>query len=97
MYQIVIDSDVFIDIQDAVDWYNLQKKGLGETFFLHFDNELQRLAANPLAYAVKYDSIRCKLIAKFPYSIHYSVNEQLKIVAVVGVFHTSRNPDIWKG
>jgi hypothetical protein len=48
---------------------------------------------NPLTIQVKYESIRIHFIDKFPYGIHYLVDD--KIVRVFGVFHTSRSPKDW--
>ena len=47
MYRIIIDTDVLTDIQDAVDWYNDKKIGLGEEFFFAFEKETQLLKQNP--------------------------------------------------
>ncbi|WP_310558233.1 type II toxin-antitoxin system RelE/ParE family toxin [Flavobacterium sp.] len=44
---------------------------------------------------MKYNEIRCRKIEKFPFLIHYQINENLNIVTVFAVFHTSRNPEIW--
>ncbi len=96
MYKIIIDTEAFTDVQNAVDWYDQQRIGLGEEFFFAFDKENQQLRRNPYVFAIKYDYIRCKLIGKFPYNIHYFINEQFQTILVVGVFHTSRNPKLWK-
>ena len=34
-------------------------------------------------------------IEKFPYLVHYRVNEQTKTVKVEALFLTSRDPKIW--
>jgi len=34
-------------------------------------------------------------IEKFPYMVHYRVNEQTKTAKVEALFHTSRDPKIW--
>ena len=96
MYRIIIDTDVLTDIQHAVDWYNEQKTGLGEEFFFAFEKETQLLKQSPYICAIKYDYIRCKLIRKYPFLIHYSISEQFQTIIIAGVFHTSRNPKIWK-
>ena len=96
MYNVDIDTDAFADVQDAVEWYNQQKEGLGEEFFLAFDNEVKRICRNPFAFAVKYAKIRSKLTGKFPYGIYYEIDKEHKTVNVIAVIRGSRNPDIWK-
>lgn len=34
-------------------------------------------------------------IEKFPYMVHFTVDEKNGIVKILAVIHTSRNPDIW--
>ncbi len=96
MYNVNIDADAFIDVQEAVNWYNEQKDDLGEEFFLAFDNEVKIICRNPFAFAVKYRKTRSKLIKRFPYNIYYSIDEQFKTVEIISVIRGSRNPDIWK-
>ncbi len=95
-YKINIDFDALNDIQDAADWYELQLKGLGIRYKNQVKKQINSLKKNPHLYAIKYNEIRCRKIEKFPFLIHYKVNDQLKLVEIFAVFHTSRNPEIWK-
>jgi len=54
-----------------------------------------KLATQALYFALKYNDIRCMNIEKFPYIVHYRVNEQTKTIKVEALFHTSRDPKIW--
>jgi len=96
MYNVVIDTDAFIDVQEAVDWYNQQKQGLGEEFFTTFDNEVQRICRNPFAFAVKYRKTRSNFTGKFPYGIYYEIDNEKETVIVIAVVSSSRNSDVWK-
>lgn len=95
-YKINIDVDALNDIQDATDWYELQLKGLGIRYKNQVKKQINSLKKNPHLYAIKYNEIRCRKIEKFPFLIHYKVNDQLKLIEIFAVFHTSRNPEIWK-
>jgi len=93
-YKLFIEPESLNDIQEAVYWYNDRQKGLGKRFFSEVKKKFKTIIKNPF-YAVKYDDIRCVLIDKFPYLIHYKIEEDLKQIDVIAVFHTSRNPDLW--
>lgn len=95
-YKINIDIDALNDIQDASDWYEFQSKGLGNRYKNQVKKQINSLKKNPFLFAIKYNEIRCRKIEKFPFLIHYKVNDELKVVSVFAVFHTSRNPEIWK-
>lgn len=96
LYKLTIDVDALNDIQEAVAWYELQLKGLGIRYKNQVKKQINSLKKNPHSFALKYNTIRCRKIEKFPFLIHYKIDEELKMVIVFAVFHTSRNPEIWK-
>jgi ParE toxin of type II toxin-antitoxin system, parDE len=91
-----IDEDAPQDIQEITDWYNIQLKGLGTRFQIQVISQINSLKSNPHTCSIKYDDMRCILIKKFPFLVHYSIDETNLIVSIYGVLHTSRNPQIWK-
>lgn len=34
-------------------------------------------------------------VKDFPYLIHFTINDSLKIILIIAVIHTSRNPETW--
>ena len=95
-YKIQIDTDALEDIQNATDWYNLASKGLGTRFQKQVKAQINTLTKNPLAYGIRYSSVRGMLIKRFPFLVHFTVDDTNSIVKIFSVFHTSRNPEIWK-
>lgn len=94
-YKVSVDKDALNDIQQATDWYNEQIGGLGKRFQRQIKIQVNGLKFYPKIHQVRFADVRCALVKKFPFLIHYSINEKKKIVEVLGVFHTSRNPEIW--
>ena len=95
-FKIVFAPPVKQDIQEAVYWYNSKQKGLGKRFLNELKNHINIIKENPQSFAVRYDNIRCLPIKEFPFMIHYTVDIDNKTIYIYAVFHTSRNPDIWK-
>lgn len=91
-----IDVDALKDIQEAIEWYELQLKGLGQRYKTQTIKSINSLKKNPFVFSVKYNDIHCRKIEKFPFLIHYVIDENIKIITVFAVFHTSRNPEIWR-
>ena len=91
-----IEPEAFDDIQDAVDYYNSCKDGLGKIFFNTVDKNFDFLKKNYFSFAVRYDDIRCMPVKKFPYMIHYRVLESQETVSIKAVFCAHDNPDKWE-
>ncbi len=96
VFIIKIDEDALQDIQYITDWYNIKSKGLGTRFQLKVVSQIDSLRLNPQIYAIRYDDVRCMLITKFPFLVHYTIDERNFIISIYSVLHTSRNPRIWK-
>lgn len=81
------------DLQDAKSWYNNRKENLGEEFKLEVNNEMDYIGEFPLHYQSTYKELRQARVKRFPYSIFYLIEEEKQQIVIVGVLHTSRNPD----
>lgn len=91
---IIIRPDAEYELIEAYDWYETQKKGLGDKFISAIDNCIDSIIDNPEAYPIVHKKIRRALIGKFPFGIFY-LFEQEKII-ILAVFHLNRNPRVWK-
>ncbi len=94
-YKISIEQDALQDIQHATDWYNERVKGLGARFQKQVIAQINSLKINPLVYSRRYAEVHCMLIKKFPFFVHFTIDENVKQIEIFAIFHTSRNPEIW--
>lgn len=93
MYQLLISDESRLDIFDAYSWYESRLLGLGKAFELCLDAGLNSIQRNPQIFQKRYKHLRICFIDRFPYGIHYLIDEDT--IKVLGVFHTSRNPKNW--
>ena len=91
----VIDPRAMQDVQEAIEYYDEKQPGLGEEFEHHLNEHLQLIEKNPF-FQVRYDDIHCLPLKRFPYMIHYTIQEDQQIVTVQAVLNTFRSPRIWK-
>ena len=90
----LIQAEAEADIKDAYQWYESQRKGLGESYLLCIEEALSRISRTPLIYAIIYKDIRRALIHRFPFGVFYIEGEVN--ITVLAVLHARRNPQSWK-
>lgn len=95
-YKVRIKDKAFSDIEEITGWYNEQSPNLGFRFQKSLRKQINTLSFNAYSYHVRYNNIRCMVSIKFPFLIHYSIDEVNQIVEIFAIIHTSRNPKIWK-
>ena len=76
-------------------WYNEQKKGLGKRFKDSLKTELAEVKRNPFTRSFRYDGVRFAAVKKFPYAVHYTINEDTPIIIIHTVFGFKEDPDKW--
>jgi len=91
----VLDPRAIQDIQKAIDYYEEQQPGLGVQFEDSLNEYLRKLEQNPF-FQVRYDNVHCLPLKKYPYMIHFTIDEQEQLITVRAVFNTFRDPGIWK-
>ena len=60
--RVTIRPEAEVDIADAYQWYEVQRKGLGESFLLCVEEALARASRNPSSYPIVYKKARRLLI-----------------------------------
>lgn len=82
------------DIAQAAMWYEHQRKGLGADFLLALEAKLSSILRSPYHYPEQRFGYRRGIIRRFPYAIHYQVEQQQ--IIVVALWHFSRKPWAWR-
>ena len=68
---VVFRPEARAEYDDAVDWYERQRPGLGGDFLDEVQRVLDRIAANPSIHAVVLQDVRKAVVRRFPYCIYY--------------------------
>lgn len=95
-FKSVIQNTAKNDLREAVKWYNIQKKGLGNEFLSTVRQTISRLQLYPNLAQIRYFEVHTAVMETFPYMIHYYIDSNKKAIIVIGILHTSKNPDNWK-
>lgn len=71
IFSINIEPEAFNDIQEAIDYYNRCKPGLGKKFLETIKKHIILVKGYHHSFAIRYENIRCLPVKKYPYMIHY--------------------------
>jgi plasmid stabilization system protein ParE len=91
-FTVLFEPDAEQEIIDAFQWYEEQSFGLGGDFLRAVKQSEAILSRNPFQYQVQYKEVRRAFLRRFPYALHYVVEENM--VSVLACFHFRRNPKI---
>ncbi len=90
-YLIKINKRAFNDIQKALSYYDTIDALIADKFLSNVNRTINSIASNPF-FQNRYADVRCIVIPKFPYMIHFQVNEKKNFVVIRAVINTSKNP-----
>jgi plasmid stabilization system protein ParE len=82
------------ELNEAADFYDMESPGLGQTFIDEVRHGVERIAELPEAAPAIRGRVRKRLLLKFPYSLLYSVHDDL--IRLLAVAHHKRRPFYWR-
>lgn len=80
------------DVEQIVGYYKQLRTGLGKHFAVQLQLTLTAIKRNPFFASVRYDDIRCAQVKKFPYLVHYHIEENQRLVTIIAVYSTYKEP-----
>ena len=94
MIRIILRPAAAADIENATQWYERQRPGMGDEFLRAVDAALNRIRRHPIGCPKIHRDARRALLLKFPYAIFYRVYPDR--VLVISCTHGKRDPLRWK-
>jgi toxin ParE1/3/4 len=82
------------EYDEAVDWYEECRQGLGVRLALALAETVAAIARQPDRYPEVWPGTREAMVTNWPYCVYYQAHDNH--VMVIAVFHTSRDPGIWQ-
>jgi len=95
MHQVILLPAAKQDIREAATWYHSQQNGLGKRFTNEVRTRVQLIRNNPKAFTIRYDDVRTAVLDVVPFMIHYTIEEEKRLIVVSAVMHTTRDPGLW--
>lgn len=89
-FRLIINPFAELDLHSSVEFYELQKTGLGKDFIFEVETTLKRIESNPQQFYQVKRNVRKALVDKFPFGVFFYLKDDL--ITVFAIFHFSRNP-----
>ena len=94
MRRLTILPQAELDVSDAAEWYEEQRKGLGDEFLDQLDSVLRRVVKTPFQFPKIKNNVRRALLRRFPCSVYFAVTGET--VELIAVLHQHREPRTWQ-
>jgi len=82
-----------IELDDAIEFYNLQIRGLGTTFLDEVPETIEIIKLFPFSWSKCTINTRKASLRKFPYNLIYTILDNK--IYVIAVAHQNRQPEYW--
>ncbi len=82
-----------IELDDAIEYYDLQAPGLGKRFLDEILETIELISRFPQLWSQNTENTRKAVLRKFPFNLIYSIEEGT--VFIIAVAHQNREPEYW--
>ena len=90
-----ITSNVRREIQEAAEYYEAERPGLGDHFWQEVDEYVRWILANPTVPRLRSGDYRRVNLKVFPFYIAYAIRGET--IVLLAVAHGHRKPEYWMG
>jgi toxin ParE1/3/4 len=99
MRRFEVRPDVPLDIEEAADWYDAQRPGLGAAFIVEAGRVLREISIHGDYVTVPYErlghvAVRRVFLDRFPYRVFFVESAEARIV--LRVLHNHRSDTHWR-
>src|SRR5688572_21457545 len=95
MMPIRFEAEALRELQDAADYYEDQRRGLGDEFLDEFDKAARSVQQFPNTWPKISAKSRRRRLDRFPYGVVYQVLEHEQEILILAVMHLRRMPGYW--
>jgi plasmid stabilization system protein ParE len=91
-YRVTFRKRASEEYLDALLWYKYRSIYAAENFVIVINETIKNISLNPKKYKNTYKEFYEAKTKKYPFSIVYFIDEEIKTIVIVSIFHFKRNP-----
>jgi hypothetical protein len=88
-FEIVVKPIVFIDIDEAVNYYTQESDLLAERFYNSVISKIEHIQQNPISFGFVHANVRSARVPRFPFRIFFLVSGEQ--IVILGIAHFKRS------
>jgi len=92
MYEYILHPLAQQEYEHSINWYSKRSFKAAANFVTNMESAISAIRLNPHQFRNEYKNFREIGIKKYPFSIIYSIDESIKSVLIMSVFHHKKNP-----
>ena len=90
--RVIFEAEAEAELNEAIAWYDSQADGIGQRFSREVRSTLSEAAKNHERFPFAGPTTQKNKMLDWPYSIYFTLLDNLPMMIVVSVFHGARNP-----
>ena len=94
-YTFLFDPAAANEYEEAFAWYEAKSTMAADGFIIEVQEAIEIACAHPVRYRNTYKNLRELTLKKYPFNLIYYINEPVKQIVIVSIYHHKRNPK-WK-
>lgn len=91
-FRVVIEQEAEREFAEAVDFYDAREPGLGQKFARDVYGVFREACRSPERYPLSSRLTRKAKLLHWPYSVHFTTKAETAELAIIAIWHGSRNP-----
>ncbi|MCB0508774.1 MAG: type II toxin-antitoxin system RelE/ParE family toxin [Chitinophagales bacterium] len=92
MYKYLLEPKAQIEFEESVEYYLQRSEQATLNFINAIEQTITQIRSSPYLNKNKYKNYFEAIVTKFPFTIIYTIEEEINLIVVVSIFHQRRNP-----
>jgi len=92
MYQHLLEPKAQTEYEESIEFYAERSEQATLNFIEIVEQTIEQICNKPYANKKKHKNFYEIILEKYPFTIIYAIEEEIKLIVVISIYHHSRNP-----
>ena len=91
-FELIVQESAAKEVLEALVYYKGIGFQLSQRLKFEVRKSIRSIKRNPYSFQVRFDDIRLYHLQTFPYSIHFEIDIDIKLVKILAFLHQNQGP-----